>query len=188
MIHVGRMNECGHCQPTKYSCADPCPCCCHGEPTVEPTYPQDIPLDSCQCCAELRSELAAARRMIHPWYGPCDGIANGECSECDRLSKMQNGDDRMIVLRRELDAANARARDAEALAKMNGDDAQRFARQNHEECLRIDHDQRRVLLELTRELSDAQARIQQIVEYVRSEHNMPDVLFEIERIAGQEKK
>ena len=35
--------------------------------------------------AELRKEIERLNALIHPWYGPCDGIANGQCSECLRL-------------------------------------------------------------------------------------------------------
>jgi len=38
---------------------------------------------------ELKSEIERLRSVIsksslqwHPWYGPCDGLADGDCAEC----------------------------------------------------------------------------------------------------------
>lgn len=35
-----------------------------------------------ECVFKLKAELDDAERRIHPWYGPCDGFNDGECSVC----------------------------------------------------------------------------------------------------------
>ena len=34
---------------------------------------------------------------IHPWYGPCDEIANGHCAECIRIFEYLDQQNRKLI-------------------------------------------------------------------------------------------
>lgn len=59
---------------------------------------------------ERDREIARLTDLLHPWYGPCDGFADGgACSECKRLGDFDwnKGTDTVRALRAERDEARA---------------------------------------------------------------------------------
>jgi len=37
---------------------------------------------------QIRKEIERLEAVVHPWYGPCDGLmSDGTCTECDNLRR-----------------------------------------------------------------------------------------------------